>query len=1205
MNASTLPRPRPCPRPGHATPLALALSAALPLCAAVPTVRLTHPDPYANYRYPTNLLVRAAVADWEAALWRLEFRVNEQPLGVRDAPPFEWLWTHAPAGTHTLSARIQDRSGLTVAESTPVTVTVFLQNNLPMISILAEHQEAAEQGPAGMLLLWRADSHPERPLDVHVAYGMAEGFALAENGVDFQRLPSPVRFAPGSAVVRLPVYALNDGLLEGAEAFSAALTLGPGYGVSAHARAVVHIADAQVNTPTQVRLLTPAEGAPPAQVGVATPLSVALHDPDQLPHRVRLRADGRLLAEAAQIRDRVTFTHTFAFPGDFTLTAEAVDTLGLGTTSAPVTLRVRLDNLPPFVRLISPPAHTTLRRPETTLVAQAADPDGRVRSVQFWNGTNRLATVEEPVPGTPDHYRLYVSHLATGPHVFRASAIDDRGAHHGSAPVPVSVLQPPPPPPAIQLAEQPLSHSSFALGARGVLFQWDFLTPTSGNLGITNPVPATLPPGTGPLAEFASGVNPGLPISDALARQTNGEAVRWGEPYLQPGPVPRPPSVNAWRDVAAGLRRHFAIGDDGELYAWGNNSDGSLGLGTNAPSSLIVTQALRVPRPAGTRAWTHVTATSHTLAIDADGRLFAWGLNTSGQLGLGPNTPTLSLVPTPTPVPSPAHARWSQVAAGSGFSLGLTTTGELFAWGNNESGQLGIGRLLPRADAPHQVPPPAPTLHWIRLAAGANHALAMTDDTSLYAWGANLYGQAGVFPDPPPPWPGEFLPRRIEWPPNVAEWLAFTGGAGHSLAVADDGRVFRWGKTTALDHHYQLHPVPGATRDVLWNVDPPPATPSFVRHLPSLFAPGQPFTVFIVARPTPSAAAWALEDSPPADWTVTEISDHGLLDLTKGKVKFGPFYDPETRTLSYRAHPPSLASLPARFLGTASIDGSTLPVTGDDSTRPSPLHHPADQPPADVALDIDEVTAYGAAWRRGADWPIEPRRIPIDYVTRAGLIWRFGENYHFDGDASAPPLCWAPGEAPRLPTPGVAQAPGRGVSTRSITAGPPWRVTILVEPAPGTSSHAIEEHLPTSGPLHHASHHAELDPTSQRLRWGPFHDDSSRLLTYELQIPASEAGPWRWDGSASFDGVSLRIGGDTTVPTGSAPPRLAVQLQDDHTLECAILGTTHRGWTLESSTNLTSWTASETLPPGASLLRLPLDQLAGNARRFYRLRASD
>ena len=76
---------------------------------------------------------------------------------------------------------------------------------------------------------------------------------------------------------------------------------------------------------------------------------------------------------------------------------------------------------------------------------------------------------------------------------------------------------------------------------------------------------------------------------------------------------------------------------------------------------------------------------THNLAINAAGELYAWGNNGFGRLGDGTNTDKNS------PVKIGTATNWSQVAAGNNHSLAINTAGELYAWGDNTSGQLGDG----------------------------------------------------------------------------------------------------------------------------------------------------------------------------------------------------------------------------------------------------------------------------------------------------------------------------------------------------------------------------------------------------------------------------------------------------------------------------------------------------------------------------------
>ncbi len=73
----------------------------------------------------------------------------------------------------------------------------------------------------------------------------------------------------------------------------------------------------------------------------------------------------------------------------------------------------------------------------------------------------------------------------------------------------------------------------------------------------------------------------------------------------------------------------------------------------------------------------------------------------------------------------------------------------------------------------------------------------------------------------------------------------------------------------------------------------------------------------------------------------------------------------------------------------------------------APPVHPADAN-HDWRMTINEVTAYGLAWKRGDTWPTAPNPIPINYVTNAGSLWKTGEFYHYDSTKTAP-LCWVVG----------------------------------------------------------------------------------------------------------------------------------------------------------------------------------------------------
>lgn len=125
----------------------------------------------------------------------------------------------------------------------------------------------------------------------------------------------------------------------------------------------------------------------------------------------------------------------------------------------------------------------------------------------------------------------------------------------------------------------------------------------------------------------------------------------------------------------------------------------------------------------------------YTLAVHADGTLWAWGTNTDGQTGLPSTTLYQS---TPTQVGTATS--WRQVTASGYCSLGVRTDGMLWSWGRNFFGQLGYGNAFVQA-TPTQV---GTATNWKSVSVGSNHVLAVRTDGTLWAWGRNLYGQLGT-----------------------------------------------------------------------------------------------------------------------------------------------------------------------------------------------------------------------------------------------------------------------------------------------------------------------------------------------------------------------------------------------------------------------------------------------------------------------------
>ena len=167
----------------------------------------------------------------------------------------------------------------------------------------------------------------------------------------------------------------------------------------------------------------------------------------------------------------------------------------------------------------------------------------------------------------------------------------------------------------------------------------------------------------------------------------------------------------------------------------------------------------------------------HTLALGSSGMVWAWGSNVSGQLGDGGTEvfqQRLSQV---------LHLRnVKALAAGGGHSLALKADGTVWSWGSNICGQLGNGTVTD-SNIPVQV---LGLSNVIAIAAGESHSLALLADGTVRAWGLNTNGQLG-----------NGTLSSVQNTPSLVIGLSnikdIAGGSGYSLALSNGGRIYAWG----------------------------------------------------------------------------------------------------------------------------------------------------------------------------------------------------------------------------------------------------------------------------------------------------------------------------------------------------------------------------------------------------------------------------
>ncbi len=231
--------------------------------------------------------------------------------------------------------------------------------------------------------------------------------------------------------------------------------------------------------------------------------------------------------------------------------------------------------------------------------------------------------------------------------------------------------------------------------------------------------------------------------------------------------------------IAAGFAHSLAVTSTGAVFNCGKNDDGELGDGGTTDSDVPV----KVNLPAGTKVTAVAAGAGHSLAVTSTGAVLAWGLNLYGGLGNG-STGGSSAVPVN--VSLPAGTKVTAVAAGALHSLALTSTGAVLAWGFNSDGELGDGATT-NSDVPVQVKLPAGT-KVTAIAAGGYYSLALTSTGAVLAWGFNTDGELGDGATA-----NSDVPVRVKLPAGTKVTAiaaggslygvgAYVAGPGHSLA---------------------------------------------------------------------------------------------------------------------------------------------------------------------------------------------------------------------------------------------------------------------------------------------------------------------------------------------------------------------------------------------------------------------------------------
>ncbi len=222
--------------------------------------------------------------------------------------------------------------------------------------------------------------------------------------------------------------------------------------------------------------------------------------------------------------------------------------------------------------------------------------------------------------------------------------------------------------------------------------------------------------------------------------------------------------------LTAGLYHTCAV-KSGAAYCWGRNSNGRLGNNSTTQSQV----------PVGVTGMSSgvsmITAgDSHSCLLKTSGEAYCWGFNSSGQLGDG--TVIERLVPVAV---GGGLAAGTSIAAGGNHTCALVSTGEVFCWGNNATGQLGIGSFVNKTTPQYVSQLGSGNT---QITGGGDHTCAVVFRGGAKCWGKNTYGQLGNNG-----LTGQTTPDDVY---NDLLMTFLSGGANHTCAIKGN-YVYCWG----------------------------------------------------------------------------------------------------------------------------------------------------------------------------------------------------------------------------------------------------------------------------------------------------------------------------------------------------------------------------------------------------------------------------
>lgn len=247
-------------------------------------------------------------------------------------------------------------------------------------------------------------------------------------------------------------------------------------------------------------------------------------------------------------------------------------------------------------------------------------------------------------------------------------------------------------------------------------------------------------------------------------------------------------------DISAGYRHSIAVKNDGSVWAWGSNSTGQLGDGSHTTRTTPV-------RVTGYNAeWLDniekVYANADvSMALRSDGTVYMWGNNDKGQLGTGNKTNTTHPVKVQGENGEGYLENITAIATAEGCSLALSRTGEVLSWGGNQNGRLGDGstteRLYPGKVLKADEFGGGVLENIVAISAGYYFNAALDIDGYVWVWGKNDVGQLGI--NSTQEQHKAVKVRGINGEGYLSQIKIISCGRSYMLAMQEENTILAWG----------------------------------------------------------------------------------------------------------------------------------------------------------------------------------------------------------------------------------------------------------------------------------------------------------------------------------------------------------------------------------------------------------------------------